>query len=460
MIDPVQDLFDESLAAHKAGELDKAQTGYNGLLNRNPYDPMLLYLLGNAHLQQHKNGIAISLLEASLRNEPTDEIKASVYNDLGCALKAEHFDEAALAAWEAALQYGGRDPGTLNNLATLYADSGYPEKALPLIEEAMPLAPDNPHIHWNKSLALLTQGKWEQGWVEHEYRKVVSSKNVGARTYGEPWDGQTDGLLVVHGEQGLGDEIMFATCLPDLLVEHPNAVIECEKKLVGLFARSFGRPTYASEDEFRAEYPLAPGEKVYQLGMGSLPKRYRNKDADFPVRVTLRADPALVEEARVLLGKLPGPLIGVSWMGGTKVTRVQHRSLDARTVKRLAKGIGTAVSLQYGKFSDVEADEAGLLRLGDWTDGTDMEKLAAIVTVLDEVVTVCTTLVHLAGALGKPAHVLTPLRASWRYGLKSGPGAMLWYPQHTLHRQAEAGDWKPVLAGVRKYLEEKYADHQ
>jgi ADP-heptose:LPS heptosyltransferase len=105
----------------------------------------------------------------------------------------------------------------------------------------------------------------------------------------------------------------------------------------------------------------------------------------------------------------------------------------------------------------MEAAEAGLIRLGDWLDGSNLDKLAAMIEVADEVVSVCTTLIHLTGALGKPAHVLTPLRASWRYGQKSGMGAMAWYPQHTLHRQITEGDWTPVMSSVRNYLESKYA---
>lgn len=451
MIDPVQKLFEDSFAHHTAGKLNEAFDGYMGLLNRNPYDHTLLYLVGNIYLQQGRNGLAITLLEAALRDNANMD---GAWNDLGCALKAEHYDEAAMHAWEKSIELGGRTAGTLNNLATLYADSGYPEKALPYIEEALKLDPENPHVHWNKALALLSQGEWIDGWREHEYRRKVSNKNVGRRTYAQEWEREKDGLLVVHGEQGLGDEIMFASCIPDLLAEHPNTIIECEKKLVSLFQRSFGVPCYASEEEIKAA-----GITVnYQIGMGTLPKLYRNKDSDFPWPPVkyLVPDPALVSQAAELLKDTKGPLIGVSWMGGTKTTRVQHRSLSAVAMKDLVGDAGAPVSLQYGEYSDVEGDAAGLIRLGEWTNGKDLEKLAAVIFLMDEVVSVCTTLIHLTGALGRSAQVLTPLRASWRYGTRSGPGAMLWYPQHTLHRQTDAGDWAPVVKSVTAYLQEKY----
>jgi tetratricopeptide (TPR) repeat protein len=450
MIDPVQDLFDKSFAAHKAGQLDEALRGYDALLNRQPYDGMLLYLVGNVMLQQGHHGQAITMLEAAVR---ADEGNVGAWNDLGCALKAEHFEEGASLAWEKSIQLGGRTAATLNNLATLYADSGYPEKALPYIEEALAQDPENPHVHWNKALALLSQGRWAEGWAAHEYRYRVNTKSVAPRSYGPIWKGEKDGLLVVHGEQGLGDEIMFATCLPELLAEHPYAVIECERKLVSLFERSFGVPCIASQKDFVAP----PDVTVRQIGMGSMPARYRNSDAEFPApRAILKADPLLVEEARALVADLPRPLIGYSWMGGTKQTRVQHRSLSAAAVKSMHPDHGTAISLQYGQYADVEGDAAGLLRFESWTDGTDLDKLAAFLMVLDEIVTVCTTLVHMSGALGLKAHVLTPLRSSWRYGQKSGPGAMLWYPQHTLHRQPAEGDWKPVIKEVAQHLRAVY----
>ncbi len=451
MLDPVQDLFNKSFAAHKASKLDEALRGYDALLNRQPYDGMLLYLVGNVMLQQGHHGQAITMLEAAVR---ADESNAGAWNDLGCALKAEHFEDGASIAWEKSIELGGRTAATLNNLATLYADSGYPEKALPYIEEALAQDPENPHVRWNMALALLTKGNWAEGWEAHEYRYQVNNKNVGQRGYGPLWQGEKDGLLVIHGEQGLGDEIMFATCLPELLAEHPYAVIECEKKLVSLFARSFDVPCIAKEEDFVAP----PGATVRQIGMGSMPRRYRNSDAEFPPpRAVLKADPQLVKEARALVADLPRPLIGYSWMGGTKVTRVQHRSLSAAAVKSMHPGKGTAISLQYGQYADVEGDAAGLLRFGAWTDGSDLDKLAAFLTVLDEIVTVCTTLVHLSGALGLKAHVLTPLRSSWRYGQKNGPGAMLWYPQHTLHRQPTEGDWKPVIKEVTDLFKGKYA---
>jgi len=459
MVDPVQDLFNTSFEAHKKGELDKALKGYDALLNRQPYDSMMLYLTGNVLLQQGHNGRAITMLEAAVR---ADEKNAGAWNDLGCALKSEHFEEGAMLAWEKCIEIDGETHATLNNLATLYADSGYPEKALPYIDKAMALEPGNPHVHWNKALALLSLGQWEEGWKEHEWRYRVGShnKNVAPRDYAPIWQGETDGLLVVHGEQGLGDEVMYCTCLPDVLAEHPNLVIECERKLVSLFERSFGVPCYPTDKVLKEHH-----KPDYQIGMGSLPLRYRNKDSDFPSMYAagvcpppLKADPELVEEARRLLGNHPGPLIGVSWMGGTKVTRVQHRSLSGAALKAMMPKGATAVSLQYGQYADVEADKAGLIRLGDWTDGTNLDKLAAMVMVLDEVVSVCTTLIHITGALGKPAQVLTPLRASWRYGVKSGQGAMPWYPQHRLWRQQTEGDWQPVVEEVKAYLGNKYVD--
>jgi hypothetical protein len=420
-------------------------------LNRGPYEPYVLYLMGNVALQKGFNGQAITLLEAVLRSH---ENMPEAWNDLGCALKAEHYDDAASKAWEQALVHGGRTAGVLNNLATLWADSGYPEKARPFIDEALALDPENPHVHWNNALALLTEGDWAKGWPEHEHRKRILQKNVSPRQYAPDWQRESWGRLIVHGEQGLGDEIMFATCLPDLLREHPNIAIECERKLVPLFARSFHVPVFATEDEAKASGLTFD----YQFALGSLPSLYRMSDEAFPAASPsplLLPDPSLVEHVRTMLKDLPRPLIGVSWMGGSKTTRVHHRSLSAKAMKDLVH-VGTAISLQYGEYSDIEGDAAGLLRFGDWTDGTNLDKLAAMIMVMDDILSVTTTLIHLAGALGKPVQVLTPLRSSWRYGQRSGTGAMRWYPQHTLWRQEKEHDWSTVLRDVGQWMKARY----
>lgn len=469
MSDPFEALMDKSYKAHKAGDLKTAQEGYQALLNRKPYDPVLLYLLGNLHLQLQYNGAGVTYLEASIRavgeqENPSKDVQTvlgGAWNDLGCALKAEHFDDAATKAWEKCIEVGGENVGVINNLATLYADSGYPDKAIPLVEKAlgMPDGAENPHVHWNYALALLSKGEWSRGWEEHEWRYKVVSKHVGPRDYAPVWNGEPEGVLMLHGEQGLGDEIMFATCIPDLRAEFPNLqlVFEVEPRLRGLFSRGFGYPAYGKAEEVKA----AGVHIDYQLGLGSLARRYRTADAAFPsaARAIFHPDPQLVDEVRALLAPFPRPWIGYSWMGGTKTTRVHHRSLSAKAMKGIHP-TGTAFSLQYGEYADAEGDAAGLLRLGEWTNGKNLDKLAAMVWCMDDIVTVCTTLVHLAGALGRSARVMTPLRSSWRYGLKSGLGAMPWYPQHTLYRQLTEGDWGPVIDDVKHDLEQAHADHQ
>ena len=131
-------------------------------------------------------------------------------------------------------------------------------------------------------------------------------------------------------------------------------------------------------------------------------------------------------------------------------TRIQQRSVNYHGLKYAKRG--TAISLQYGPDAEAQAKEMGYVFYKEST-GTDMDELAAMVAACDTVLTVAQTLVHLAGALGVPTHVLTPLGSSWRYGLSSGPGAMPWYKSVTIHRQVKPGDWAQPMDSTKKAID-------
>ena len=437
----MRDVLEEAFKKHQEGDLTGAKKLYEALLNRDVDNPQLLYLLGDIELRNGNHGHAITLLQSSLSE---DESQQHAWIDLGCAYKAEHYNDLAETSWKKALEFG-ENCEVLNNMATLYADSNQPDRALSLTSLAIKHEPDNASVHWNMALALLTKGDWKQGWIEHEWRKKVAVKSIGKRDYAPEWSGKKCNRLIVHGEQGIGDEIMYLHCLRDILPFAREVIVEAEPRLAKLVAHTYGLKCFGSMDEAK---PYGPYD--YQIGMGTLPKWFRNEDSDFLAEPPpyLTADPDLVQEAKELLKDIPRPWIGVSWLGGTKQTRVHHRSISAKIMKDIVGDKGSPISLQYGHLTDNEADKSGIPRFGEWTDGKDMMKLAAMVECMDHVITVCTTLVHLAGALGKTAWIMAPKNNSWRYGQREGDGAMLWYPQHRIYRQKEIGEWKSVIDRV------------
>jgi ADP-heptose:LPS heptosyltransferase len=193
----------------------------------------------------------------------------------------------------------------------------------------------------------------------------------------------------------------------------------------------------------------------YQVPIGSLPLHFRRRAEDVPTRAYLVADERKVAAWKSRLEALgPGPKIGLSWRGGVGHTGKARRSL---TLEQLRPIFGTAgahfVNLQY---TDAQA-ELGELRkrhaitVHHWQEAIDdYDETAALVCALDRVVTVCTSIVHLTGALGRPAIVMVPFGSDWRYGAEGS--RMLWYPSVHLVRQAAIGEWSGVLETVRALI--------
>jgi hypothetical protein len=445
-MDYARQLLIEAFENHKAGRLDQAEPVYNQLLNRSLDDPQLLYLLGDLYCRRGYNGLACTLFHASLSLDPS---RQEAWIDLGVALRAEHYNELAKGAWLRALELG-ENLEVFSNMATLYADSGKPEEAMVWLDKALSMNPEHWESQWNKALALLTMKNWEPGWRYYENRVNLKNWDIRPQVDVPTWDGSGGKVVYLHGEQGVGDEIMFLSCVNDVLNTGSVPVLEVNSKLAGLVLNTWPElSVFSNVDDF-----LASGIKVdAKLGLGSLGRLFRNRDEDFPGLPYLKPDPALVDYYRGKLQELgPGPYFAVAWVGGVKSTRVHERSIPLQNlVPILAQG--TAVCAQYGPLASEEASKVGLPIIDDESRGGDLASQAALFAACDAVVTVVQTAVHLAGALGVPAYVLTPARPSWRYGVS---GDMPWYNSVRLFRQGEGEDWGFVISRVAMELENDF----
>jgi hypothetical protein len=257
--------------------------------------------------------------------------------------------------------------------------------------------------------------------------------------------------VLVYAEQGLGDELMFANCLPDLIAAARRVVIECDPRLAPLFARSFPAATVfgVARTADRGWLERA-GPIDLQIAAGSLPRRYRRSGGDFPRHAGyLRADVGRVRHYRERLAALgPGRKVGLAWRGGLMRTRRAVRSIEPEALAPLlARSDLRLVSLQHGAVEgDLARMRAAAGRAPEhWLEVlADLDETAALMTALDTTVTVCSSVVHLGGALGAPVLALVPTSPEWRY-LRCGP-RLSWYPSVELVRQAQAGDWALVIA--------------
>lgn len=361
-----------------------------------------------------------------------------------------------------ALEVRPGDLSALSNLGWVLAEQGMLEDSMACFDRVLAVNPTDGETRLMRACANLKNGRYFQGWPDFEARFQSAAYGRGAS--GLPrllLDRAVSGRRVlVSAEQGLGDQIMFASCIEDLRQDAIDCVIECDSRLVSIFRRSFtGSEVIAdsSPSDLKGE-ALERHQVSHEIAMGSLPGRYRLSRASFPTHAGfLKADPERVVHWQQRLAKLgSGPKIGISWQGGAASTRRQLRSVPARVLSSSIPAGAKLISLQYGVGVDVvnlAAIEAGR-EIVHWQESIEnYEDTAALIVCLDLVISVCTAVVHLAGALGKEVWVLTPAIAEWRYQV-SGED-MPWYPSAKLFRQEQGESWEAVAGRVESMLKRR-----
>ena len=369
--------------------------------------------------------------------------------------------EPAEADARAAVATEPKFSGGWNTLGSILMARGKAGEALDAFEQAIDADGDAPQARFNRSIALLTLGRLAEGWDDYELGWAVPSGRFPRAEFPQPlWDGRPlgDDSLLVWGEQGLGDEVMFASLIPQLAGEGVRVVLDCDARLAPLLSRGLPhdlpRVTVVARGEPPDERLTAP-DVVAQIPAGSLPRLMRRRIEDFAGRqpAFLKADPDRVAEWRRRLwdGRGDGRrLVGVSW--SSKNAAVGHlRSIPlARLANALERPGVRLVSLQYGDVA-AEAAAAGVTDAGLDAWG-DIDGLAALISAMDLVVSVDNSTVHLAGGLGRPAWALLPHAAEWRW--MQGRRDTVWYPSVRLFRQTAPGDWDGVLRELGEAIRE------
>jgi tetratricopeptide (TPR) repeat protein len=352
-------------------------------------------------------------------------------------------------------------------LASALAMRGQYTRPKALFEAAIGESGGDPLIRMSFAVFLLISGEYAEAWNHYESRLVCPGaaprKLPAPRWSGEPLEGRR---LLVTCEQGLGDELNFASIFPDAIAAAGACTIECDTRLETLFRRSFPRATLVGVERKRTEGwhhwleqnldRIPPFD--YWIPNGSLPLHYRASADSFPKSGGgyLIADPQRVAYWRARLASLgPGLRVGISWRGGVALTNSAARTLTLGQLKPILGVAGVQfVSLQYGDCRE-ELDSfaaASGHRIHLWQDAIDdYDETAALVSSLDLVISVCTGIVHLAGGLDRPVWVMAPLSPGWRYG-RQGP-TMIWYSSVRIFRQEKASVWDRMISNVTRGLQ-------
>ena len=484
--DYVEALLLQSAIVRQQGRLDEAADYLALAAHFRPDSGEVLYQLGVLAAAQGQADDAEKLYRQSILKDP---LHAKAHNFLG-ALLAERgaLEEAAECFRRSVTLRPDFAPAHSNLGSLLITQLDRFDQGAKHIEEAVRLAPDSPDVQCNRAMLLqyqgrypealhrwtelieagvltndakarldralifLLQGDFEAGWDEYEHRFDADRRR--ARDFGVPrWDGDplAGKSILVHAEQGVGDEIMFASCLPDLVACAGRVVVECSERLERLFHRSFPQAVIHAGRKNDSPGWLSEFSPIdYQVPIGSLPRKFRRHADAFPGQYPyLKADPDRVEDWRKRLDVAgSGPAIGISWRGGTAATRSAVRSVPTDLLADFLPRDVTWVSLQHG----VEIEEPRLPGLRAFPGVTqDLDELAALMGALDLVISVANTNVHLAGALGRPVWVLVSNRPEWRYGASGD--CMPWYPSSRLFRCAQHENWEAVLNRMRGELD-------
>ena len=484
----------ESMGLHLFALLKLAEKNYQdavaflrAAIEKNPQDAQIHYHLANAYLalQQPKEAFDESQIAADL-----DPNFAEAFCNLGICLRKFNKHEKALEAlqksihlkpkcpipymhlgntlgdleqWHDALEAYSRGielnpniPEPYSNRANVYKDLGRFKEAGDDYKKAIQLMPDFKDAHVNYAILLLTLGQFDRGWEEYEWR--LYDQKLENPVYEQRfWDGRPipEKLLWLHAEQGFGDVINFVRFAKLVRPYCGRLLVSVPSKLKRLLKRVEGPDVLLSMDD------PAPAVHFHApfMSIPALLKCYPEKTAaEVPY---IHAEPELVQKWKERLDAVCGitPRIGLCWQGNKDFPGDRDRSIPLKKFEKLFEREGVQfVSLQKG-YGEQQIKENGLQgRIIDWTNEMDtgpdaFVDMAAFMKNLDLVISVDTSIAHLAGALAMPVWMLVPFIPDWRW-LWAGESSY-WYPTMRIFRQPRKKDWDSVFVNLERVLCEK-----
>jgi Tfp pilus assembly protein PilF len=467
-----------AISHYRAGSLEEARALFERVLRMEPKHPDALHLLGMLWCARGDSRKGVQLIRRAIAFSPKFH---DALSNLGCVLQSLGRDEEALASFDKALairpdsieainnrgntlQVLGRieealacfdkalairpdHAPSLNNRGNALRCLGRLKEALAAFERALAIEPDSADTHWNESLCLLADGDFIRGWERYEWRWQTrifarSRRNFRAPVWlgGENLSGKT---VLLHGEQGLGDTLQFCRFAPAVAARGARVILSVHAALRDLLRSLPGIACVIGEDDVVPPFD-------FHCPIMSLPFAFGTRVETIPAHVPyLTSDPVRTDRWRERLGTPGGLKVGIVWAGQPDADRVdERRSMPLERMLGLNTIPGvTLVSIQKGDAASQSralGPSAGLI---DHTDElADFVDTAALVTALDLVISVDTSVAHLAGSLARPVWVLNRFDRCWRW-LRDRDDSP-WYPTMRLFTQPSLGDWGSVMDSV------------
>ena len=470
------------IALHEQRKLEEAIEALNKGIAIKPEYAEAYYNKGNALKDQGKLEEAIEAFKKAIAIKPE---YAEAYSNMGIILKEQGRMEEAIEAYNKALaimpEYAEalgnigvtlRDQGKLeeaieafkkaiaikpeyaeaySNMGITLHDQGKLLKAIGFFNKALAIKPEYAEAYHNKSFSLLASRDFHQGFGYAEWRWKTKEKAGEFLKSTKPfWNGEREKCVFVWGEQGIGDQIMFASIIPELYRFSSKVIIQCDERLIPLFQRSFPDDVvyYPTNGTVHEDY------YDYHIPAGSLPLKFRTTIDSFKSTSGGFLLPNKQRAEDIRKNILVGPkknLIGLSWKTNSNVPNAQNRNIKLADLALALDSIDTQlVSLQYGDVGEeikaVKNDlNIDIVQVSQIDNTNDIDGLASLIMACDQVVSTTNVTVHLAGAIGTKVLALLPFSPRWIWGTGS---ESFWYDSVSPIRQKTFGNWEDVLHSI------------
>ena len=429
------------------GELQEAVAAYEQAIALDSKYCLAHMNMGNALMSQGQFPAAVEKYNHAISLDPTC---VEIYNSMAVALQYQGEYEAAMEKCRQALTLRPDNAEVYNTIASVFMKKGYCPEAIKNYQRALQLKSDYAEAHCNLGMTFLLSGQFEEGWAEYRWRLKTEKAACSHRYHVPCWDGSAfvGKRLVVHFEQGFGDNIQFIRYLP--MVKRRGGTVICEmlRPLTGLLRdfpgidelidAPFGnRPSMKSD----LHVPLLELPRIFGTTLHTIPNEVPYLYAD-------------VIKAEYWRQRLAGSRfkVGIVWAGEPTHKEDRSRSCHLRHFLRLSKIPDMQlIGLQKGAAAGQVKDLAGRMPLMNLADElNDFTDTAAVIENLDLVISVDTAVLHLAGAMGKPAWAILSSAPDWRWMLDRQDSP--WYPTIRLFRQRSYGDWDGVFERIAEEL--------
>jgi len=454
--------FDEAKELWEKNRFDDAYEIVRPVLMDNPFNDSFLSLAGVIYEKAENLPVAYHLFKAATQIEPNE---ANHWVNLGRVAEDLWRTDEAERHYKIALKKVNRDETLrilLGNLAAMCIDNARYEEAEKWCEQALKKFPDFDLAKSNLGFAQLALGKWDIGWKNYRYALDRPTRTKFQYRVEPEWNGDAGKRVVLYGEQGIGDELSFASMVPDAIEVCEQVIIDCDLRLANLFARSFQKAHVYGTRRMAHDCSLWQEDDKWfdaSFAIGQIGEYFRTSLESFPGTPYLIPDPDRVLMWKALWAKKRKPIIGIAWNGGIPKTGAKFRkwsldqllpifrSVDAHWVCLEYKSAAAAIGEFKARHPEIDIHEYPHATLTK-----DYDDTAALVASLDMVFCMQTSVAHLGSAMGVPTWVCVPPTSQWRYGATGE--SVPWYKAMKVIRQEKSG-WN--FNSIGRQLSERFA---